>query len=256
LNSLKFRSEKIIDGNPEGVKNDILLKLQKKGYNTVNSLPDEQQTTDNISRIIIYADKNRFFAFAEVITHFAFILLLLGHLTTSIYGSKSIDNIAWKNYKTVIPGKTFSVLLHDIDMAFYPSGQPKDFSADIGILENGKEIVRKKTKINYPIFYNGNVVYLANLGYDPSGWPYAILAINRDPGAKFVLWAGIFFMIGLLGTFFVSYRRIWIFFTPLENGQVEIKAGAWINQTGRKMDKELENILCCQVIMPIRLSSK
>ncbi|MDD5773450.1 MAG: cytochrome c biogenesis protein ResB [bacterium] len=245
LNSLKFRSEKIAEGDPEVIKNVILTQLHRKGYNTITSVPDKQQTTDNACpRIIIYADKNCFFAFAEVIVHFAFILLLLGHLITSIYGSKSIDNVAWKNYKTVIPNKTFSVLLHDINMRFYPSGQPEDFSADIGIIKDNNEVTRKVIKINYPLFYDGNVVYLTNLGYDQSAnWPYAVLTVNSDPGAKFVLWAGIFFMIGLLGTFFVTYRRIWIFITSLENGQIEIKAGAWINQTGYKMDKELENII-------------
>lgn len=243
LSSLKFRGEKIVTGNPEDIKNDILLKLQRKGYNFVSSVPDEQRTTNHDPRVVIYADKNRFFAFAEVLVHFAFLLLLLGHLLTSIYGSKSIDNIAWKNHKMVIPGKTFSILLHDIGMKFYPGGQPEDFSADIGIVENGKEILRETTKINYPIFYNGNVVYLTNLGYDQSAnWPYAVLTINRDPGAKFVLWAGIFFMIGLLGIFFVSYRRVWIFIIPVENGQVEIKTGAWVNQTGYKMENELKNI--------------
>lgn len=232
LNSLKSRNKKIVEGNPEEVKNDILLKLKKKGYNIAAPVADEQQIIDNF-RTNIYADKNRFFAFAEVIAHIAFILLLLGHLLTSISGSKSIDNVAWKNNMTAVPGKTFSVVLHDIGMKFYPGGQPEDFSADIGILENGKEILREKTRINYPIFYKGNVIYLTNLGYDrSSGWPYAVLTVNRDPGAKFVLWAGIFFMIGLFGTFFVSYRRIWIFITPLENGQVEIEAGEWINQAG------------------------
>ncbi|MEW6087031.1 MAG: cytochrome c biogenesis protein ResB [bacterium] len=247
LNSLKFRNEKIVTKNADEVKNDIVLKLQKRGCNIITSVSDEQQDNayppGRFSRVIIYADKNRFFAFSEVIAHFAFVLLLIGHLITSISGAKRIDNIAWKNWKTQIPGKTFSVMLHDIGMKFYPGGQPEDFSADIGILRENNEVARKIIRINYPLFYNGNVIYLTNLGYDPSsGWPYAVLTINRDPGAKFVLWAGIFFMIGLLGTFFVSYRRIWIFITPLENGQVEIKAGAWVNQTGCKMDRELENI--------------
>ena len=243
LNSLKLRSEKIADGDPEAKKNDILLKLQKKGYRTIIPSPSEPRTTGNESRII-YGDKNRFFAFAEVLAHFAFILLLLGHLITCVYGSKSIDNITWKNYKTAITGNNFSILLHDIGMKFYPGGQPEDFSADIGIFKENSEVARKIIRINYPLFYNGNVIYLANLGYDrSSGWPYAVLTINRDPGAKFVMWAGIFFIIGLLGTFFVSYRRIWIFITPLENGRVEIRSGEWVNQTGFQMEKEMDNII-------------
>jgi len=64
-------------------------------------------------------------------------------------------------------GQSFAVRSDGLEIERYPSGQPSDYRADLTVLENGAEVMRKTVRVNDPLTYRGVSFYLYS--YGPAG---------------------------------------------------------------------------------------
>jgi cytochrome c biogenesis protein len=72
---------------------------------------------------------------------------------------------------------------------------------------------------------------------------YTGLQVAKDPGVN-VVWLGCLLLTtGMMGSFFVSHRRIWIRLAEGSNGKVEITAGGTTNRNRPAFEKAFASIL-------------
>ncbi len=73
---------------------------------------------------------------------------------------------------------------------------PKDFVADIEVLENGQVVVRKRVEVNHPLRFKGFSFYQTN--YDPHDLSWTGLTVVRDPAVG-IIFSGVgCLMVGLM----------------------------------------------------------
>ena len=71
---------------------------------------------------------------------------------------------------------------------------------------------------------------------------YTGLQVSRDPGVP-IVWTGFFMLImGLMITFFLSHRRIWVRITK-KNGEVEVAVSGMSNRDPVSLQKRIRSIL-------------
>ncbi len=58
----------------------------------------------------------------------------------------------------------FSLKCKDFQVSFYESGQPKDYTSRVEVLENGNVVMERDIKVNSPLSYKGINVYQASYG--------------------------------------------------------------------------------------------
>jgi cytochrome c biogenesis protein len=76
----------------------------------------------------------------------------------------------------------FTVRCNKFWVDFYPSGQPKEYASDLSILENGREVLRKKIVVNDPLQYKG--IWFYQSSYGAAGAASATLAVRTPDGGQ------------------------------------------------------------------------
>jgi cytochrome c biogenesis protein len=161
--NLKVSHSITLEGTAEEIKKTVVETLKKLKYSTEVSLEEENQTH-------LFADKNVFARFGVYIVHLGVLVVLIGGLVTAIFGYKGYMNLAQgasSNLVTLFGSSKiielpFFVKCNKFTIDFYPSGMPKAYISDLSIIENGKEVLRKKIKVNDPLKYRGVYFYQAS----------------------------------------------------------------------------------------------
>ncbi len=175
-------------------------------------------TTDQVIALIKrrkrFSDIRAFLLkFAPHVMHIAFVLLLLGHLTSYVAGFNLFNNILRQGIVMQIPHSDLRLSLETLKVTFYKSedaplpdlaGKARDVVADVLIVDpasdNFKHEVKKKISINRPAFYRGISFHLKDF-YPQNdankGVPYVNLIIRKDPGIRILAGGTILFTIGL-----------------------------------------------------------
>ena len=73
----------------------------------------------------------------------------------------------------------FAVRNNRFWMETYPNGQPKEYSSDLSVIENGREVVRKTITVNDPLVYKGIWFYQSSYGQATAT---AQLSVSRPDG--------------------------------------------------------------------------
>src|SRR3990170_4639025 len=108
----------------------------------------------------------------------------------NVFGFKGFANIVEGESVRTIPtrGGTnhvdlgFAVRCNKFWVDFYPSGQPKEYASDLSVLENGREVLRKKIVVNDPLQYKG--IWFYQSSYGAAGAASATLAVHTPDGGK------------------------------------------------------------------------
>jgi cytochrome c biogenesis protein len=112
------------------------------------------------------------------ITHVSILIILIGGIVGSLYGFKgrveilegeTVDRIFLRARDGEIPKSLdFSVRCDDFNVKYYdlPGKEKhvKEYSSQVTILENGKEVLKKTIQVNHPLHYKGLAFYQANYG--------------------------------------------------------------------------------------------
>jgi cytochrome c biogenesis protein len=163
----------------------------------------------------LYGDRHRWTKMATLISHLGLILFLVAAVVTWRFGDEQGLVIAEGDALTVQPIGTPGLLVVKnykfLAPGFLETGQATDFTTDLGVFQDGKEVSRKTIRVNDPLAVGGYTFHQNGFGpapdiliSDPAGkplWdgpvpmtdtaaglPYGTLAVpGRDVGLRLLL---------------------------------------------------------------------
>ncbi len=136
--------EIVTQGTVESVRDKAVALLGKKFATPV--------VTEQDGDIYLFSQKGVLSRFSVYVTHSSILIIFLGAMIGNVFGYKAYINIVeGSSIDAVWPraGKEpipigFELRCDDFTVTFYEGGsRPKDFTSDLVVLENGKEILKK-----------------------------------------------------------------------------------------------------------------
>jgi cytochrome c biogenesis protein len=176
------KGEVVADGTIESVRDKVVALLSSKFAAPV--------VTEQDGKVYLFSQKGKLSRFSVYVTHSSILIIFLGAMIGNIWGFKAYVNIVeGKSIDSVWPraGQTpipigFELRCDNFEVTFYEGGsRPKDFTSDLVVLENGKEVLKKTIEVNDPLSYKGLTFYQSS--YGPTGDPvYTFRVKNRESG--------------------------------------------------------------------------
>jgi len=163
--------ERISLPEPAGAKEDEIQTHLGKWFKRPKRI-------EGNSSVTFYSEKGRFSRLGAYITHLSILIILIGGLAGSLFGFRGFVNILegetvdqitlrMKDGQILKP-IGFSVRCDDFSITFYDLDRPekhvKEYSSDLTILENGKEVLNKTIRVNHPLHYKGLAFYQSSYG--------------------------------------------------------------------------------------------
>jgi cytochrome c biogenesis protein len=163
----------------------------------------------------LYGDRHRWTKMATLISHLGLILFLVAAVVTWRFGDEQGLVIAEGDSLTVQPIGTPGLLVVKnykfLAPGFVETGQATDFTTDLGVFQDGKEVARKTIRVNDPLAIGGYTFHQNGFGPAPdilisdpagkplwdgpvpmtdtaAGFPYGTLSVpGRDIGLRLLL---------------------------------------------------------------------
>jgi cytochrome c biogenesis protein len=132
-----------------------------------------------------YGDRHQYTKMATLFTHTGLVLFLVAAAVTSRFGDEQGLVVTEGSSLTVQPIGTPGLLLVknlDFGAPGFETGQPTDFTTDLAVYQDGREIARKTIRVNDPLSVGGYTFH--QNGFGPA--PYLVV---RDADGK-PLWDG------------------------------------------------------------------
>ena len=173
-----------------------------------------REATDPDGTRFLYGDRHQYTKLATLFTHAGLILFLVAAAATSRLGEEQGLVVAEGESLTVQPIGTPGLLLVR-NLAFeapgFDTGAPTDFTTNLAVYQDGREIARKTIRVNDPLSVAGYTFHQNGFGPAPhivlrsaagavlwdapvpmtdaaSGLPYATVGVpGRDMGLKLLL---------------------------------------------------------------------
>jgi cytochrome c biogenesis protein len=133
----------------------------------------------------VYGDRNQYQKMATLLTHAGLVLFLVGGAATVAAGFETVVFVGEGQTAPVRPIGTPGNLIvknHDFASPRRSDGSFADFSTDLSVFRDGREVARKTIRVNDPLIVDGYVFHQNTFG------PAAELAI-RDAAGELV-WDG------------------------------------------------------------------
>ena len=176
------KGEVVAEGTIESVRDKVVALLSSKFAAPV--------VTEQDDKVYLFSQKGKLSRFGVYVTHTSILIIFLGAMIGNIWGFKAYINIVeGKSVDAVWPraGQSpiplgFEVRNDNFEVTFYEGGgRPKDFTSDLVVLENGKEVLKKTIEVNDPLSYKGLTFYQSS--YGPTGDPvYTFRVKSRETG--------------------------------------------------------------------------
>jgi cytochrome c biogenesis protein len=230
-----------VTGLPRKTAEIVDAYLRRRGYRVFRQ--DVGLTT------YFYADHNWVGRVGTLVTHVAFVALVLA----ASWGRA----VGWRENQLILsPGEPrpvghglpITLRSEGFEIVRHPSGMPRDYRAPVTVLENGEEVLRQTIRINAPFTYRGVTFYLASYIPVPGqpDVPHVVLMAVHDPGYVPVIAAGVVMLVGLVLSFYLPHRRLWV--KVAQDGQTWMagkteweKEGpmAWLDEEAEVLKAEL-----------------
>jgi cytochrome c biogenesis protein len=189
------------------VGDDLRTVLRRSGFHV-------REATEADGTRFLYGDRHQYTKMATLFTHAGLILFLIAAAATSRLGDEQGLVVAEGESLTVQPIGTPGLLLVkniDFEAPGFDTGMPTDFTTDLAVFQDGKQIARKTIRVNDPLSIAGYTFHQNGFGPAPhlvlksaegailldapvpmtdalSGRPYASIGIpGRDMGLKLLL---------------------------------------------------------------------
>ncbi len=119
----------------------------------------------------LYGDRNRWTKLATLMTHLGLILFLVAAVVTSRLGDEQGLVVAEGDSLTVQSIGTANLLVvknYGFQApGFAETGQATDFTTDLGVFQNGREVARKTIRVNDPLAVGGYTFHQNGFGPAP-----------------------------------------------------------------------------------------
>ncbi len=113
--------------------------------------------------------------------HVGFIIGLAGHLVSSTTGFRTMNNYLVQGDTLALPqSSALSLRLNKVDVGLTGSGGMQRMDAYVSLLRDGKIIREKVVRLNEPLLYQGNAVYITHHGQMPDGMKFNLTG-NGNP---------------------------------------------------------------------------
>lgn len=175
IKNLQIKRELKINANLQVAVDEFKNSLQAKRYRLFEA------TDDNT--VQFYSQKGRFTRLGVFIVHTSILLFFLGAIIGTKYGfdgslnlpegssSGSVYTFAGKRIPLDFIIKCFSYTT-----TYYKGTySPQDFTSELAIYEDGKEVLRKVIEVNDPLTYKGITFYQSSYGSTLQFYPQAPL---------------------------------------------------------------------------------
>jgi cytochrome c biogenesis protein len=156
-------------GSPENVR-EI---LRRNGFRV-------REATSSDGRRFVYGDRHQYTKLATLLTHTGLVLFLVAAAVTSRLGDEQGLVVPEGQSLTVQPIGTPGLLLVknlDFEAPGFETGQASDFTTDLAVYQDGREIARKTIRVNDPLSVAGYTFH--QNGFGPA--PYLVV---RDADGK------------------------------------------------------------------------
>jgi cytochrome c biogenesis protein len=134
----------------------------------------------------VYGDRHRWTKLATLISHAGLILFLAAAAVTSVLGDEAGLVVVEGESLTVQPVGTPDLMLvknYGFSAPGFETGSPSDFTTDLGVFQDGREIARKTIRVNDPLSIGGYTFHQNGFGPAPD-----IVIRDRTDGS--LLWSG------------------------------------------------------------------
>src|SRR6185295_1549724 len=193
-----------MDGVPADAVHGV---LRRNGFRV-------REATDADGTRFLYGDRHQYTKMATLFTHTGLILFLIAAAATSRLGDEQGLVVAEGESLTVQPIGTPGLLLVkniDFEAPGFDTGKPTDFTTDLAVFQDGKQIARKTILVNDPLSVGGYTFHQNGFGPAPhlvvrdsaglplwdgqvpmtdsaAGSPYVTMAVpGRDVGLQLLL---------------------------------------------------------------------
>jgi cytochrome c biogenesis protein len=144
--------------------------------------------TEHDGSVHLYAEKGAWSRFGAYATHAGIIIVFVGAIVGNVFGFKSYVNIPEGKEASHLDARggeehidlPFSVRNNKFWVETYPNGQAKEYSSDLSVIENGREVLRKTIEVNDPLVYKG--IWFYQSSYGQAGPPTVLLSVRKASG--------------------------------------------------------------------------
>jgi cytochrome c biogenesis protein len=129
-----------------------------------------REALDPDGTAFIYGDRNQWTKLATLVSHLGLILFLIAGLVTARFGDEQGLVVAEGDTLTVQPIGTPGLLLVQnlgFDAPGLDTGNPTDFTTDLAVFQDGKELARKTIRVNDPLAVGGYTFHQNGFGPAP-----------------------------------------------------------------------------------------
>ncbi|HKG57373.1 MAG TPA: cytochrome c biogenesis protein ResB [Candidatus Limnocylindrales bacterium] len=161
-----------------GIRSDAVAAVLRR-----HRLPVRRATVDGVD--YVYGDRHQYTKMATLLTHLGLILFLVAAAVTWKLGDEQGLVVPEGDALTVQPIGTPGLLLVrnlDFDAPGFESGRATDFTTDLAVYQDGRQIARKTIRVNDPLSVAGYTFHQNGFGPAPD------LLIRDSEGG--VLWSG------------------------------------------------------------------
>jgi cytochrome c biogenesis protein len=161
--------------------------------------------TENGGAYHLYAERGVVSRFGVYVTHVSIVIIFIGAIVGNLFGFKGYVNILEGQAVQTVPARGgakpvdlgFLVRCNKFSLTFYtdpfgnPTQQPKEYASDLSVIENGREVLRKKIVVNDPLQYKG--IWFYQSSYGQTGAANARVDVRKASGetaASLALLAG------------------------------------------------------------------
>ncbi len=145
----------------------------------------------SLAQNTLYIEKHRFARLAPYLVHASLLLIFAGAIIDGMHG--------YRGFLSLSPGKVsneleslspnlpprklpFTLQCSEAGMDSYPDGSPRQYWSNLAVLENGREVLRKKISVNDPLTYKG--IRFFQSSYGSTGSPSKLSLEASWPGHK------------------------------------------------------------------------
>lgn len=190
LRSLAFKREVRIKGDVNSLKRKAAEAVKAAGFSP--------KTAEVDGGFQYYAEKGRYSRLGVYITHISVLIIFVGALIGSFWGYKgyvqitekqSVDSAGLINRPLLRKvGQDmpfgFSVRCDKFELKTYEGSQmPSDYLSTLTVIDNGREVLHKRIRVNDPMEYKGIRFFQSSYGVMPGMATMAIRANPRDAGS-------------------------------------------------------------------------
>ena len=149
-------------GEDEPLQKSVLDVLQRSGFKVTTKVVNKGWS--------FIAIKRRLGNWGSLISHISFVVLVIGAILGTMMGFKGFFMVS---AGTTIPinsinvskgtvKQDFNVHIYSAEDRFLANGERDNWYTDMGIIENGQEMIRQTISVNHPLTYKGVTFYQAS----------------------------------------------------------------------------------------------